>query len=35
MEKLEETVRMQEVGKTQEGWESTKTHFVRKSHNDM
>lgn len=34
MEKSEEMVGMQEVGKTEEGWESSKTHFVRKSHND-
>lgn len=35
MEKLEEMVRMQEVDKIEEGWESTKNHFVRKSHDDM
>ena len=34
MEKLEEMVGMQEVGKIEEGWESAKPHFVRKSHND-
>lgn len=34
MEKLEGTVRMQEVDNTEEEWQSTKTLFVRKIHND-